>query len=233
MLRLSFLEEQGVALAAISDIRDGNCSARAESMADRRAFLECCGVSSGQLVYPKQVHGTRIIQVPPELVGRAALGAQTALGEADGLVTDIPGITLGVSVADCVPVFLFDPVRRAIALLHAGREGTQANIAGAGVRSLEERFGVHPENICAVVGPSAGPCCYEVSEELAAGFRAQGLPVTGRHLDLWGANRLELLEAGVPEKHIEITGHCTICGGGYHSYRAHATAKRNLALLRL
>jgi YfiH family protein len=153
------------------------------------------------------------------------------VGEADGLMTDVPGLAMGVAVADCVPVYLFEAKRGVGAILHAGRAGTQANMAGAGVRGLVEEFGAVPGEMFAVIGPSAGPCCYEVSQEMAEVFGAAGWVVRGRNLDLWETNRMQLVSAGVPEGQIEVCGRCTICDGGFHSYRAHGTAARNLAVM--
>ena len=217
MRHFADLGRLGAAVAALSERSDGDGASHSE---ERPALLARCGVPLEALATVRQVHGTVVV--------RAAPGERP---EADGLITDAPGIVLGITVADCVPVFLWDPVRRAAGLLHAGRAGTRANIAAAGVEALREAYGSAPEEIVAVIGPSAGPCCYEVDEATAEDFQAGGLPAGGRLLDLWQANRRQLMAAGLKPERIAVDGYCTICGDAFHSYRAQGTAKRNLALL--
>ena len=147
------------------------------------------------------------------------------------MITRAPGLPLTITAADCVPVFLFDPTTQTAGLVHAGRKGTLGNICRAAVQALRERYAVMPRNLHAVLGPSAGPCCYEVSVEVAAAFAEAGLPTRGRRLDLWAANRRQLTAAGIPPGNITLIPRCTICDGAFFSYRAQNTAKRNLALL--
>jgi len=149
------------------------------------------------------------------------------------MATDRPGLPLAVFVADCVPVYIFDPVRRAAALVHAGRAGTQQNITGAALAVLRRAYGTNPSDVHIHIGPSAGPCCYEVSVELARAFRGAGLPASGRRLDLWGANRLQAEAAGVPRAQVACSGICTICDGRFYSYRRGDGLSRNMALLML
>jgi hypothetical protein len=149
------------------------------------------------------------------------------------MVTDVPGLPLAVLVADCVPIFLVDVRRRAAALIHAGREGTFRNISVAAAALLERELGGRVSDVHAVLGPSAGPCCYEVSAEIAAAFTTAGLPSRGRNLDLWEANARQLHAAGIPRCQIAIAGVCTICDGRFHSHRRDADGARNMALLML
>jgi YfiH family protein len=129
-------------------------------------------------------------------------------------------------VADCVPVLLADPETGAVAAVHAGWRGTLARAAAEGVRALRREAGAAPERLLAAVGPSIGPCCYEVSPELAARFRAELGPVVredgGVRLDLWAANRRVLEEAGLPAARIEVLGLCTACDGRFFSHRRDA-----------
>ena len=207
-------------MAAMSGIAEGDCS---RDDPGRAGFLNCCGVNKKALASARQVHGRKIVSVE----------AGGGVGEADGLITNTPGVALGITVADCVPVLLFDPRAGACGAVHAGRAGTELNIAGAAVSALATAYGSNPPDIVACVGPSAGPCCYEVSEEMAAAFAGLGLPVQGRNLDLWGANRMQLEAAGVPANQISISGTCTICGTGFHSYRSGDKGARNMALILL
>lgn len=220
MIRYLQLERLGAKTAGVSERIDGDCAHGAADPRSRQRVLESCGLTPAQLATVRQVHSIKVVQADPE-----------QRPDADGLITDQSGVALGITVADCVPLYLIAPAHHAIALLHAGREGTRGNIAAAGVAALGEAYGVRPEALHALIGPSAGPCCYEVDDACAEDFRRAGLPTHGRHLNLWEANRRQLIAAGVLPDHIEIMRQCTICGGGFHSYRAHKTSKRNLAVL--
>lgn len=231
MLHFYEMEALGVSVAAMSARSDGNCSGDAPSMDDRRRFMEKCGAAWADLVCPKQVHGTTLVSVSDADRGKGATGHGSAIAEADGLFTTLRGIPLGVTVADCVPVFLVANGGAAGALVHAGREGTLHGISAAAVKELCCTCQIRPEEMHALIGPSAGPCCYEVSPEMARAFVQAGLPVRGRCLDLWEANSRQLNNAGIPASNIIITGRCTICDGAFHSYRASGTGHRNMALL--
>lgn len=209
-------------MAAISEMVDGDCGADER----RAAFCRGMGVDAGQLVCGRQVHGMVVAVAREEDRGRR-------LPATDGLVTDVPGLPMAISVADCVPVYLFDPHRRAIGLVHAGREGTRLDIAASAIHAMCTKLGCRADDIHAVIGPSAGPCCYEVSEPMAEDFCALGLPVSGRHLDLWESNARQLSRAGVPRSQIEAASLCTICGNRFFSHRRDSDGKRNMALLSL
>ena len=136
--------------------------------------------------------------------------------KADIILTDNPEVSLFMRYADCVPILLVDPVRRAIGLAHAGWKGTVMKVAVRAFSAMAERYGSKPENLLAAVGPSIGPEHYEVGpevvEQVQAAFGADAgelLPQFGdsTHLDLWAANHLTLAEAGVKE--IEVAGLCT------------------------
>lgn len=222
MIRFEAFEALGPALAAMSDLEDGDCAGRV----DRSRFLSRLGLEPGQINLLWQCHSDIVVEVPA-----AGFGGTPPRG--DALVARAPGVLLGMAVADCVPVFLYGANPATIALVHAGREGTRRKIVAAAVRGMAAGRGPRPGNIHALIGPSAGPCCYEVSPEIAAEWAAAGLPAAGRHLDLWEANRRQLVAAGVPPAQVGVFGHCTICGGRFHSYRAGRTAARNLAVLML
>lgn len=220
MLRFESLERLGVGVSAISEKSDGDCGAGAAG----GAFCAELGLDYAGVVRGRQVHGHHV----------AAVGAGErglCLWDTDGLVTDVPGLPLGVTVADCVPVYLFDPRKRVAGVVHAGREGTRQGIAANAVRLMAERFDSRAVDVYAVIGPSAGPCCYEVSEAMAEEFRGLGLATEGRRLDLWESNAGQLVESGVPRGQIEVAGVCTICGDRFFSYRRGNGGKRNLALV--
>jgi len=160
----------------------------------------------------RQVHGCRVVEADAE--PGAAPGE-----EADAVISAISGVAASVAVADCVPVLIADPRSGSAAAVHAGWRGTLARVAAEGVRALVTRHGARPSDLLAVIGPSIGPCCFEVSRELAARFRdelgaATGNPRNiGSRADLWLANEQVLKGAGLVRRRIEVLGRCTSCEG--------------------
>jgi polyphenol oxidase len=157
-----------------------------------------------------QVHGARVVHL------RAATGPGGPADEADGVLSTTPGLAACVAVADCVPVLLADPESGTVAAVHAGWRGTLARAVAAGVQAIARLSGAPPRRLRAAVGPSIGPCCYQVSPDLADRFAAELGPVVraaddGPHLDLWESNRRILLEAGLEERWVEVLGRCTSC----------------------
>jgi len=225
MRRITFLEERGASVALMTGTEDGDCARSAADAAPKVRVLASCGLTADQLSIPPQVHGKRVLRVSK---------SDSVLPEADGLLTTDPGVALGITVADCVPVYLLQRELGVAALLHAGREGTMQNICGEALAMIRAEWGaLAVAGVYAYIGASAGPCCYEVSADIADEFDGLGLPRCGRNLDLWGANRLQLERGGVPSENIVCAEHCTMCMGGYFSYRGMKTAARNLALLKL
>ncbi len=155
-----------------------------------------------------QVHGAEVA---------VASEAQGPLHRADAVVSARRGLAACVSVADCVPILVADPGSGAVAAVHAGWRGTLARVAERAVRALVEGQGARPEDLLAAVGPSIGPCCYEVSTDLAERFRAElgagaGNPRrTGARVDLWLANEVVLRAAGIRRRNLEVLGRCTSC----------------------
>ncbi len=155
----------------------------------------------------RQVHGARAVR---------ADAATAPAEEADVVVTRAEGVAACVSVADCVPVLVADPGTGAVAAVHAGWRGTIARAAAEGVRALAREAGAPASRFLAAVGPAIGPCCYEVSPELAARFRDELGAETVREgprprLDLWRANVAVLRAAGVSPERIEVVARCTAC----------------------
>jgi YfiH family protein len=138
--------------------------------------------------------------------------------EGDALISDRPGVRVGVKTADCVPILLVDTSGRVVAAIHAGWRGSAENIAGGTVRELAARWNTRPENLRAAIGPAIGVCCYEVGPEVANRF-AQWIPVTkDRHLDLPAINEKQLRAEGVVD--IWKSGQCTYCiAGKFFSFR--------------
>jgi YfiH family protein len=168
------------------------------------------------IVRATQVHGNRAV-----IVGHAPQrGAALDAGECDSLATDLAGVALAVQTADCVPILLAGA--GAVATAHAGWRGTAAGVAGSAVAALE-RLGAPASAARAWLGPSIGPCCYQVGGEVAAQFAGEFLRAScgGRfRLDLPALNRAQLESAGVRAGNISVHPACTLCGGPkYASYR--------------
>ena len=164
---------------------------------NRRRFFAGLGIDGSCVAFPRQVHGDTV----------RAVSVPGSFEACDALVTEKAGVFLGVSVADCLPAFLYDPRRRCVAGVHAGWRGSRSRILEAAVRLLVSAFGTRPADLVAYLGPSAGACCYEVGEEVAEAFEgAYVIRKTGRrpHLDLKSHNRQLLLEAGVRGANVEV-----------------------------
>jgi YfiH family protein len=159
-----------------------------------------------QLATVKQVHSATCV---------FAEGRPGILGEADALLEDRPGAVVAVKTADCMPVLLADQKNRAVAAVHAGWRGTAAHILQRAVEAMGARFGTAPADLHAAIGPGIGACCYEVGPEVAAQFGLQRRV----HLDLAAENRRQLLNTGIPIERIYVSGLCTMCGAGFHSFR--------------
>lgn len=172
-----------------------------------------------------QVHGTVLAKVTEAEAGRGALELATTIPGTDGLLTDCKDLSLMLFYADCTPVLLVDTESSAIAVLHAGWRGSVGRIAQKGVQAMHDWYGTRPEAIVAGIGPSIGPCCYEVDDKVrdqAKGFEACFAPHGEGHylLDLWELNRRQLVEAGVKPENISVAEVCTCChNDDYFSYR--------------
>jgi polyphenol oxidase len=190
---------------------------------NRRLLLDAIyGEHPGSLVGVRQIHSA-IVQSIREGDGVFEGRLQTAEGKAvlegDGLITDVPGVLLGVGTADCVPVLIADVEKRVVGAFHAGWRGTVARIVEQGVAKMRDEYGSRTEDLVAAIGPSIGACCYTVGDEVVTEFSRQFhyaeqlFTATGNEtrLNLWDANRRQLLDAGLSEEQITVTGECTAC----------------------
>lgn len=185
------------------------------------------GVTRERLLLIRQVHGTT-----PAIVRRGRRGAWNP-PEADIIITDDPDVAIGVRVADCAPVLLFDRRTGIAAAAHAGWRGTARRAAASAVGAMQRTFGSYPSDLVAAIGPCLGHCCGEVGPEVADAFRAGGAdaasletwfrpgPGDRSFLDLPGANRDQLIAAGMSPDAIFDSGLCTKTHHErLHSYRA-------------
>lgn len=207
---------------------------------DRRRLAESLGVTPDALFEMKQVHG-RTVRIVAS--GASKDASSEALASADAIVSTDPDRVIVVYVADCVPILIADRRTRLVAAVHAGWRGTCAGIARAVVDAIRE-LGVPPEDLTAALGPSIGPCCYQVDEKVRTAFLgitpdavawfAEDGPEHWK-LDLWQANRDQLEESGVPASAVHA---CVLCTADHpetlFSYRQQgAGAGRLAAAIRL
>lgn len=208
--------------------------------AEWAAVAGSMGVAADRLLLVKQVHGIHVA------VARRGDTAAWTRPQADIVISNDPAAAIGVRIADCAPVLLFDRRTNAVGAVHAGWRGAAADAAGAGVRAMHGEFQTHPGDIVAAIGPCLGQCCGEVGPEVVEAFRAGGAAPglidawfqAGEGdrslLDLERANRNQLERAGVPPANIFSSGLCTKTHRDrLHSYRAErGTAGRLLGVIR-
>ena len=186
-----------------------------------RRLARSLALDGTPIVRATQVHGNRAVTIRERPAAREAVDA----GQCDILASDLPGVALAVQTADCVPIVL--AARNAVATAHAGWRGTALQAARAAVEALAA-IGAEPARLRAWLGPSIGPCCYEVGGEVAAQFAGEFVRTScgGHfHLNVAGVNRAQLEAAGVPAGAISVHPACTKCGGEkFASYRRDGAA---------
>jgi polyphenol oxidase len=192
-----------------------------DAWAMRRGWCAAVGVEPDRLVTLGQIHGAEVIRVRSADAGRGARPGSGGIGLGDALITDEPGVGLMTLHADCLPILLVDPKRRAIAAVHAGWRGTVANVAGATVLAMGKAFSSDPANLLAFVGPAIGACCYEVGPDVASAWCGAhdeaGSVLISRgerwSFDLRAANLGQLHRAGLAPAQIDVCPVCTRCAG--------------------
>ncbi|ORU00703.1 hypothetical protein D081_0685 [Anaerovibrio sp. JC8] len=198
---------------------------------NRDIFFEGLKLPKGQGTTCQQVHGSKVVKVTRSQAGSGMYEYGESIQDTDGLVTNEPGIPLMLFFADCTPILIADPVKKAIGLAHGGWRGTVASIGAKTVELMVSEYGSKPEDLLAAVGPAIGPCCYEVGQEVAQQFRdafpefCDKIVIDGPNgksqLNLWKANELQLTKAGLRPENIDVAGVCTACNHRqFFSYRA-------------
>lgn len=206
-----------------------------------RRFCAALGADADSLVKNHQVHSDLVRPVTredilssPELPGPV---------DADGLVTDVPGVCLTIFSADCIPVLLYDPKKRVIAAAHAGWRGTAQGIAARAVENMQRNYGCSPQDILAAIGPGISPCCFETHADVPDGLRSglgtdaesfiRPLAQEGKFsVDLKRANARWLERSGLLPEHIAICPACTACDGGtFWSHRRLGNTRGSMAAM--
>lgn len=189
----------------------------------------------GEMCTLKQVHGDEIIVVSQKIHRDIPV-------EADGMVTIESGRLLAIATADCVPVLMVAPEKRAVAALHAGWRGTLKGITAQAVGQLMDLWEVQPQEVWVAIGPAIDPCCYEVGREVGEALYekwGKANPETWKlrgekgFLDLRGINQAQCEQAGIPREQVQVVGPCTYCDSSrFTSYRREGTqAGRQLSVI--
>lgn len=202
-----------------------------EAVKKNRALLASIpGISVKNFAICKQIHGDDVVVLNQNLIDMKASTYFSNIAEADAMITNIPGICIMILIADCVPILICDASKKAIGITHAGWRGTVKQIVNKSVENMVDEYNSNPKDIIAGIGPSIGPCCYEVGPEVITEFEktmnGTNDIVTNRtdngkgYLNLRLANKKQLLQAGVLEGNIDMADLCTFCHPDlFYSYR--------------
>lgn len=209
-------------------------------MENYRRMAAALAVDIHKMVLSWQTHTVNVRKVTGEDAGKGIF-RERDYQDVDGLITNVPGITLVTFYADCVPLYLLDPVHHAIGLSHSGWRGTVNRMGAVTVRAMAREYGTRPEDLIVAIGPSICMDCFEVGSEVAEAFRRafdarywaqlSYAKENGKHqLDLWRANQIVFAEAGVPPEQIHLTDICTHCNPELlFSHRSAGNERGNLA----
>ena len=188
---------------------------------NRERLAANIGILLDNFTIAKQVHSGTVTIVTEGMKGYGAADLDTAVEATDALVTDVPRLCLTVLMADCVPVLCFDPQKRVIAAVHTGWRGTVKLAAQNTVDALTQNFNCKPTDILVGIGPSIGPCHYEIGPEVIAqvedtfgsteGYINNISPDGKGYFNLWEANKRQIVEMGIPAQNIEVAEICTYC----------------------
>lgn len=184
--------------------------------ANRTALCALLGIPPDHLVVPHQTHGTDLRIIDQHFMSESDEQRTLQLESIDATMTDMSGVALCVSTADCVPILIYDPIHHAAAAVHAGWRGTVARISELTLQAMNSRYGTRGHDCCAIIGPSISVDCFEVGDEVydafaMAGFDMQAIAVRHAkwHIDLWECNRLQLESQGVSHDKITMADICT------------------------
>lgn len=184
---------------------------------NRQALCQLLGITDDKLIMPHQVHLTKVAKIDGAFLALSAEDRQQALEGVDAVMTDLRGVCIGVSTADCIPVLIYDKVHQAVCAIHAGWRGTVSRIVVKGIEAMREAYGSLPENLTAQIGPGISLDSFEVGNEVYEAFAEAGfdMPSISRkeakwHINLPECNRQQLLSAGVPSEAIAVSDICTL-----------------------
>lgn len=192
------------------------CGDELEHVAQNQTLLRADLPGKPELIIPHQVHKTEIAVIDEAFLAFDEAGRKDKLEGIDALISTCKGICLCISTADCIPVLCYDSRNHVIAAVHAGWRGTVERVVEKTLEMMQNRFGTDPADVHAVIGPGISLESFEVGDEVYEAFAAAGFDMeriaqryAKWHIDLWEANRLQLLSKGVVPAHIEVSGICT------------------------
>ena len=195
---------------------------------NHEALCAVLGISDNRLVMPHQVHLTKIATIDEDLLSLSAEQRLEALEGYDALMTNLRGVCIGVSTADCIPVLLYDEAHQATCAIHAGWRGTVGRIVEKAVAAMKETYGTKPRQVKAQIGPGIHLDNFEVGDEVYQAFETEGFEMEKIskkyekwHIDLPECNRLELLATGVASENIKVSPVCT-----FQQYADYFSARR-------
>ena len=223
--------DMGAGVMAFSSTRHGGCStgnyasfninrycgdSEDDIRRNREALCLVLGIDDDRLIMPHQVHLTKVAKIDEAFLSLTATQRQEALEGVDALMTDLPGVCIGVSTADCIPILLYDPAHHAVCAIHAGWRGTVRRIAEKAVEAMTASYGTQPRHLVAQIGPGIHLDSFEVGDEVYEAFEQAGfdMPAISKkcdkwHIDLPECNRLQLIAAGLSSQSIHVSPVCT------------------------
>jgi YfiH family protein len=185
----------------------------ARVLENRERAAAALGVPLDSFVFAQQMHGAHVEVVTAADRGRGVRDHESGFPATDALITREKGTVLAITVADCVPVILFDPNTPAVGIAHAGWRGTLEHVARRTVEAMRRAYGTDPAGLTAAIGPSIGPDSFEVGRDVAELFGCE------RTVDLWAANARDLVAAGVPPEQIDVAAVDTFTDERFFSHR--------------
>jgi hypothetical protein len=210
---------------------------------NRNLFFNLNGIKLENAVASIQTHSTNVKIVDKSMRGMGTKTLENAISDNDGMITNCTNTFLTAFYADCVPIYIYDKFNKVISLLHAGWKGTLGKISWSALNKMNSIYNTRPLDCTAVIGPSIGPCCYEIDEDVVFKFKEKAFNLTkiisckNDHylLNLWEANKQTLLEYGIPDNNIFISKLCTCCNNDiFFSYRGeNGSTGRMAAILAL
>ena len=187
---------------------------------NRKIIANILDIDYRIIVSAQQIHSDKITVVREEDKGRGAFKYTKALAETDALITNVSRIPLLMCYADCVPIFILDPIKKVIGLIHSGRRGTELQITSKTLNKMQEIFDTNPQSCLAAIFPSIGPCCYKIKNQSRINdywmnknnFSHKIVSIQNENelsLDLKKANYLQLIKGGIEKKNIFVNEICT------------------------
>ena len=229
--------DMGAGVIAFSSTRHGGCSKGnyaafninrycgdddKDIRTNREALCRLLNIADDRLIMPHQVHLTKVVNIDEAFLSLTATQRQEALEGVDALTTNLHGVCIGVSTADCIPVLLYDMEKHAVCAIHAGWRGTVRRIVEKAVEAMTASYGTLPQHLVAQIGPGIHLDSFEVGDEVYEAFVQEGFDMQAIskkypckecgskwHIDLPECNRLQLIAAGLPSQSIQVSPVCT------------------------